>query len=123
MSEPRETPSHLTASQLEELREELVRAERRLERSQRTSRQAAKPVALDQSSVGRLSRIDAIQNQKMTLGLQERDEARRAQIADALRRMEEGAYGCCGACGGEIPFARLLVFPEAVTCAACGSRG
>jgi DnaK suppressor protein len=122
VTDPQQTPPHLDAAQLAELREELLRAARRLERSERTSRQAAKPVALDQSSVGRLSRIDAIQNQKMTLGLQERDEARRAQIADALRRMEEGSYGACGACGAAIPYERLLVFPEAVTCAACGSR-
>lgn len=118
-----EKPSHLTAVQREELREELLRAQRRLERSERTSRQAARPVALDQSSVGRLSRIDAIQNQKMTLGLQERDEARRAQVADALRRMDEGTYGRCGACGTAIPYERLFVFPEAVTCAECGGRG
>ena len=111
---------HLSAAQLDELREELLRAQRRLERSQRTSQQAARPVALDQSSVGRLSRIDAIQNQKMTLGLQERDAARGAPIADTLRRLEEGSYGRCGACGTPIPFARLLVFPEAVTCAAGG---
>ena len=114
---------HLTADQFQELREELLRASRRLERSERTSRQAAKPVALDQSSVGRLSRIDAIQNQSMTLGLQARDEARRAQIDDALGRMEEGSYGRCGACGIPNPFARLLVFPEAVTCAECAAGG
>lgn len=110
---------HLTAAQVQELRDELLRAQRRLERSRRTGEQALKPVALDQTAVGRLSRIDAIQNQSMSRGLEERGQGRRAQIADALRRMDAGAYGRCAACGSAIPFARLLVFPEALTCADC----
>lgn len=113
--------SHLSAEQLEELRGELERARARLARSRRTSRDAARPVALDQTAVGRVSRIDAIQNQSMTRGLQERDQARAAQIDEALRRMDAGAYGRCAGCGSPIPYERLLVFPEAQACAACGA--
>ena len=115
--------THLSLDQLVELRAELERARARLARSRRTSRDAAKPVALDQTAVGRVSRIDAIQNQSMTRGLQERDQARAAQIDEALRRMDAGTYGRCAGCGSAIPYERLLVFPEAQACGSCGGGG
>jgi DnaK suppressor protein len=40
-------------------------------------------------------------------------------VVDALRRIEEGTYGACNACGGAIPFERLLVFPETRACTTC----
>jgi DnaK suppressor protein len=120
-TEGRDAP--LTDAQVEMLRAELERLERRLARSERTAAAAAKPVTLDQTSVGRLSRIDAIANQGMTVGLRARDEGRRAQVAAALSRMDEGTYGSCGGCGAGIPFERLMVFPEATTCARCAEGG
>lgn len=120
MSPSANDPPSLTAEQLAELRGELERARTRLARSRRTTREAAKPVALDQTAVGRVSRIDAIQNQSMTRGLQERDDSRAAQVDAALARMDAGTYGRCSGCGGAIPFERLLVFPEAQVCASCG---
>lgn len=118
--EPDSDDSHLSVDQLVELRAELERARTRLARSRRTTRDAARPVALDQTAVGRVSRIDAIQNQSMTRGLQERDHARAAHIEDALRRLDAGTYGRCAGCGQPIPYERLLVFPEAPACAGCG---
>lgn len=40
-----------------------------LEGLEATSKESTKTVVLDQSSVGRLSRIDALQGQQMALGL------------------------------------------------------
>lgn len=120
MEDPDFEHSHLSIDQMVELRAELERARTRLARSRRTTRDAARPVALDQTAVGRVSRIDAIQNQSMTRGLQERDQARAAQIDEALRRMDAGTYGRCAGCGQPIPYERLLVFPEAQACAGCG---
>jgi DnaK suppressor protein len=42
-----------------------------------------------------------------------------SKIATALRRLEEGAYGSCLECGGDIPEARLRALPFAVRCKAC----
>lgn len=114
-------PTPLRPEQLGLLREELERALSRLERSMKTSRRAARPVKLDQSSVGRLSRIDALQNQSMTTSLQEREQQKLALLSEALERMEAGRYGSCTGCGGPIAFERLLLFPEARTCASCAS--
>lgn len=117
----RDTP--LSPDQLSDLREELLRALSRLDRSLKTMQRTSKPVVLDQTSVGRLSRIDAMQNQGITRELQARDGARRAQIEEALRRLRAGEYGQCTGCGESIPYERLLVFPETMTCGRCGGGG
>lgn len=115
--------SGLSARELTELRAELESELARLDKTMDSSREAARPVALDQTSVGRVSRMDELQNQQMSKDLHSRNESRRAQIMDALERMDAGTYGGCARCGEPIPYGRLLVFPEARTCAACGARG
>ena len=112
--------SHLTGAERAELRRELESALEKLQRSMAVSDEAVKPVELDQTAVGRLSRMDSLQSQSMAKNLQERERAKLALIHEALRRMEEGRYGCCAECGAEIPFGRLMVFPETPTCQACG---
>jgi DnaK suppressor protein len=114
--------SHLTPNQLDELRTELERQLRKLQRSMRTTNRVMKPVQLDQSSVGRLSRMDNLQTQGLTAGLQVREQAKLGQIHEALKRMDAGTYGACVICGEPVAFERLMVFPEAPTCAGCADR-
>ena len=109
----------LTKHQLAELREELEAQLARLLRSIEASEAALEPVELDQSRVGRLSRMDELQNQSLTRNLHERKEIRLTLIRNALTRMDAGSYGLCEACESEIPFERLLVFPEATGCGNC----
>jgi DnaK suppressor protein len=111
--------NHLSAVQLAELREELEAELRRLERSMRVTDEGLKPVELDPGSVGRLSRMDELQNQAMTRNLREREELKLGGLLQALRRIEEGSYGRCTECGAPIPLARLEVFPETATCVEC----
>ncbi len=113
--------SGLTSAQLDEIRAELERELKRLERSMKSTEAASKPVRLDQASVGRLSRMNEMQNQHMSAGLHEREETRHLAIIEALARLDEGTFGHCSKCGGDIAYGRLMVFPEARTCAACGS--
>ena len=114
--------SALPAEQLERIREELLRSLSKLERSLKISGESARPRDLEQDTVGRLSRIDALQNQGLTQNLEERERAQLRQIVDALHRMEDGTYGSCRGCGGPIPFERLIIFPETLACSAC-ARG
>jgi DnaK suppressor protein len=111
--------SHLAPGQLAELRAILERELEKLERSMRVTDEAMRPVELDQSAVGRLSRMDSLQNQGLTRNLQEREQVKLGLIVRALRRIEDSSYGSCTECGSPLPFERLLVFPEAPTCAAC----
>jgi len=111
--------SPLTPDQLSELRAELERQLGRLARSMKVTDEALKTVELDQTAVGRLSRMDSLQNQSLSKGLREREIVQLSQIRDALSRLDEGSYGLCTVCGGVVPFERLFVFPEAPECAAC----
>jgi DnaK suppressor protein len=114
--------SPLADEQIRMVRDELLRSLSKLERSLKISGESARPRDLEQDTVGRLSRIDAIQNAGLTANLEERERAQLRQVVDALRRIEDGTYGACTACGGSIPFERLLVFPETLACTAC-ARG
>ena len=110
---------HLSADQGEELRAELERQLRRLEKSMKVTDEALRTVELDQTAVGRLSRMDSLQNQSLSKGLRDREVVRFSQIREALTRMDAGTYGLCSDCNRPIPFQRLYVFPEAPECADC----
>ena len=101
------------------IRNELMRALNKLERSLKISGESARPRDLEQDTVGRLSRIEALQSQGLTATLAAREKVQLEQIVAALRRIEEGTYGACNACGAPIPVERLMVFPETLACSAC----
>ena len=80
-----------------------------------------KPVALDQSQVGRLSRMDAMQVQEMALEQERRREIEIQRINAALMRISEGEYGFCSKCGGGISPKRLEFDPSTPMCVDCAS--
>lgn len=80
-----------------------------------------RPVELDQSSVGRLSRIDAMQMQAMALASQRRREVELVRIEAALARIADGSYGECVSCGEAIAPSRLALDPAIATCIGCAS--
>ena len=75
-------------------------------------------VELD-SSIGRLSRMDALQNQQMALELKRRQENQLLRIENAFKRLANGQYGLCGKCKKPIEEDRLEVFPDTITCVRC----
>lgn len=79
------------------------------------------PVTLDQQSVGRLSRMDAMQRQAMAQETARRREAEIARLRAALLRIEDEEFGYCAECGDEIPVRRLEIDPTATRCVACVS--
>lgn len=88
---------------------------------QAISEESRGTVALDQTSVGRLSRMDAIQGQAMALATQRQREQELARIAAALQRIEDGSFGSCLACGEDIAEKRLRFDPSIATCIRCAS--
>ena len=75
-------------------------------------------VELD-SSIGRLSRMDALQNQQMALELKRRQENQLLRIENAFKRLANGQYGLCGKCKKPIEEDRLEGFPDTITCVRC----
>lgn len=78
-----------------------------------------KPVELDQQSVGRVSRVDAIQQQQMAIASQDQAGQVLHLVEQALARIRNGEYGYCRHCGETIPFARLQAQPFAALCLDC----
>jgi len=78
-----------------------------------------RPVELDQQSVGRLSRMDAMQVQAMAQATEERRKLRLQRIASALKRLEAGDYGYCAECGDKIPKRRVTIDPTTPLCVDC----
>lgn len=81
------------------------------------------PVTLDQDSVGRLSRIDAMQVQAMALAQAKRRASERLAIDAALERIELVDYGYCIKCGDDIAPARLEHNPAVTVCIDCAKDG
>lgn len=84
-----------------------------------TGAEARRVVELDQQSVGRLSRMDALQNQAMAAGTEARRHARIRGLEAALSRMDEGEFGYCQDCGDFIGLPRLDLDPAAPRCMSC----
>jgi len=84
-----------------------------------TGRDAAGVVTLDQSRVGRLSRMDALQTQAMAQASHRQREVALRRVLAALRRIEAGEFGYCVACGEAIDPRRLEVDPAAPRCVRC----
>jgi len=76
-------------------------------------------VELDQTRVGRLSRMDALQAQAMSQEAMRRRQIDLANIAAALGRIDSGDYGFCMECGNEIPYGRLKIDPAGALCVDC----
>jgi len=111
----------LTQQQLEQLHSVLEDKRQQLQAQLESTNPDTKPVALDQQSVGRVSRIDAIQQQQMALANQQQSTQLLQRIELALQRIESGEYGFCFQCGEPIAFERLRAQPFAGLCIDCQS--
>lgn len=89
---------------------------------ERTGEEAAQTVELDQTRVGRLSRMDAMQAQAMSQATNRRRTETLRGIEAALRRIERDEYGECDECGEFIDVKRLEVDPTARLCIGCAER-
>lgn len=84
-----------------------------------SSAQERAPVKLDQQSVGRLARMDAMQVQAMAVASGRRRSMRIQRLRDALDLIESGEFGYCEHCGEPIPEGRLKIDPTAQSCVNC----
>ena len=112
--------SIMDAEKLEKFRGLLDRLAMEL-RAALSERDATEVVVLD-TSIGRLSRMDAMQSQQMALALKERQRQQLTRVERALRAVEDGTYGSCKLCRGLIAEDRLEAQPEATVCVQCASK-
>lgn len=105
--------------QIDKYKQRLLQMRSELMSLSSTSDDAAKPVALDQNAVGRVSRMDAMRAQGMALETKGRRVQQLSRIEAALRRIDAGDFGFCVTCGEEINHRRLDVDPSYTRCITC----
>jgi DnaK suppressor protein len=115
MTEP--TPDALKEAFLPRLEEEL----RGLRQASVQTAADRKPVELDQQSVGRLSRMDAMQQRAMAAAQETRRHGRIRALDAAIRRIQTGEFGFCEDCGDFIGLRRLELEPTIMRCRDCAS--
>ena len=112
----------LTEQHLKDFFTQLEARKSAVEDQLRQLESSTEPVKLDQQSVGRVSRIDAIQQQQMAVANKSQATQQLQRIETALKRIEDGLFGYCLHCGESISVPRLQVQPEATLCLGCQSE-
>ncbi len=115
------TAAELSPEQLEELHEDLLEERGRLTQYLQITKDGAKPVDLG-TPIGRLSRMDAIQQQEMTKASRATLDTKLLQIDASLEAYRKGTYGECRSCEDAIGYHRLKARPEAPFCLSCQDR-
>lgn len=108
----------LTDEQREALRGDLIALRDALEQALGLASEGARPVSLD-DPIGRVSRVDALQQQAMAQANRESLKLRLAQVRQALAAIESGDYGYCRKCDEPIAHRRLAARPETPFCVDC----
>ncbi|WP_419913663.1 TraR/DksA family transcriptional regulator [Hoeflea sp.] len=109
------------AIDLEIARQRLADRKAEIEALSRLSEESRSTVVLDQQAVGRLSRMDSMQQQAMAEAQERQRQRDLVRIEMAERRIKDGDYGYCAECDEEIPDGRLEIDPMAEKCVHCAS--
>lgn len=104
------------------MRKRLLSLQSELKELLATGKESAAVVELDQSKVGRLSRMDALQAQAMAQASSQRRDALAHRITAALKRIDDDEFGICRSCDEPINPKRLEFDPTATLCIGCASE-
>ena len=108
----------LTDDQIADLQRDLTVLREEIDRLLKLTEDGARPVDLDEP-IGRLTRMDALQQQSLIRANRRGLDVKRRQVTAALSSLEKGEYGLCRLCEEPIAFRRLKVRPEAPFCIRC----
>lgn len=87
-----------------------------------SARERAGTVELDQSRVGRLSRMDALQTQAMQQEILRRNSRQLVELRKAEKRLDSDSFGYCDVCGEQIARGRLELNPAVTLCIGCAEK-
>lgn len=109
----------MNTADIDRFRDALIQMKQDLAQQDAVAGDSAGIVELDQASVGRLSRMDALQTQQMALETARRRQLLLERVEGALRRIDSGDYGDCFKCGEPIDLRRLEADPSQTRCIRC----
>jgi len=81
-------------------------------------RELTKPIA-PENAIGRISRMDAINNKSVNEAALRKAELKLNNLKVALSKIDDDNFGICIRCKNEIPFGRILLMPQAISCVNC----
>ena len=79
---------------------------------------ATQPIA-PENSIGRLSRMDAINNKSVAEAALRSARSRLGRLRVALTKIDTPNFGQCARCGTDIQLKRLMYLPESTYCIRC----
>lgn len=109
-------------TQIKTFRNQLLENKKELLATSEASQSATETVELDQTRQGRLSRMDALQGQAMSIATANRRKLELKSIERALSKIDNGEYGYCELCDAEIPVRRLEINPTVTHCIDCAEK-
>ena len=84
----------------------------------RDYKEQSKPITLD-NSIGRISRMDAINNKSITESALRQAEEKLVKLHQALDNIDKPDFGKCVKCKQPIPLGRILLMPQSNKCVNC----
>ncbi|MBL4654303.1 MAG: TraR/DksA C4-type zinc finger protein [Bacteroidia bacterium] len=81
-------------------------------------KEQTKPIALDRA-VGRLSRMDAINNKSVTEAALRQAESKLIRLKHVLSQVDKEGFGLCAKCKSPIPIGRIFLVPQTSHCVNC----
>ena len=108
----------MDSDELKHYNEKLRKLSFQIEGYLQKSKDSADAVEPDKG-LGRLSRMEAMQDQQMVLELRRRKKRQLLEVGNAISRIEQNSYGYCIFCAKLISRDRLDAFPEVQTCVNC----
>jgi DnaK suppressor protein len=103
-------------------RQRLLDLQQSLRKMADSSAESTLPVELDQTRVGRVSRMDALQQQAMAQETARRRELELQRIKSALIRIDNDNFGYCIGCDELIDKQRLEIEPTLLHCIDCAKK-
>ena len=84
-------------------------------------KQSSGPIAPD-DAIGRVSRMDAINNRSIVQAAQRTAEAKLSKLLYIKENIDSSDSGLCVRCGDKIPTGRLILKPESGFCVRCAGK-
>lgn len=101
-----------------DLREKIVEEISKTEKLISDYQELTKPIAPD-SAIGRVSRMDAINNKSVNEASLRQAESKLVNLKRVLSNYGKPEFGICLKCKAQIPVGRMLLRPESLYCIKC----
>lgn len=111
----------MKAEEKELVKLKIVKKLKRLESDMAWLEEATQPIA-PENSIGRVSRMDAINNKSVNEAALRTARERKMKLDNALANLDSPDFGNCSRCGEAIQVKRMLLMPESDRCIKCAGR-